>query len=53
VVAARKSDLTPDEITAEDELWETLPQVDLTVDARLDPTEIAANILRKLDWQMT
>jgi thymidylate kinase len=53
VVAARKSDLTPDEIRAEDELWETLTQVDLTLDARLDPTEIAANILRQLDRPLT
>ena len=48
VIASRKRDLTPQEIAVERKLWMTLPQVDLTIDARVDPTESANDILRDL-----
>ena len=51
VIAGRKHDLTPEEIAAEEKLWMTLAQVDVTMDARADPTESATDILRRLDWR--
>lgn len=49
VIAGRKQDLTPQEIATEDEIWMTMPEVDMTIDARLDPTETATEILKQLD----
>jgi hypothetical protein len=53
VIASRKQDLTAQEIAAEDEIWETIPEVDVVMDAQVDPTETATDILRQLDWQLS
>jgi hypothetical protein len=53
VIVGRKRDLTPQEVAAERKLWMTLPQVDMTIDARADPTESANDILRDLIGRLT
>ena len=51
VIVARKSDLSLAEVVEEEKAWQMVP-VDLTLDGRADPVQVATSILDRLDSEL-